>query len=64
MTGDGAVGSGAGDTEHAAASGPRGQNQSRLGDGRAHTQKAGHRRSMQGGQVQNAKVLQRPGRSC
>lgn len=37
MTGDGAVGSGVGDPEHAAASGPRSQNQSRLGDGHTHT---------------------------
>lgn len=38
MTGDGAVGIGVGDPEHAAASGPRSQNQRRLSNG--HTNKA------------------------
>lgn len=48
MTGDGAVGIGVGDPEHAAASGPRSQNQRRLSDEHTHTHKAGHHRSMQG----------------
>lgn len=37
MTGDGAVGIGVGDPEHAAASGPRSQNQRRLSDEHTHT---------------------------